>query len=101
MAAIVSLKQLAWILETPLDRLRQIAADVKSHYQISPLLDKKKRKVRLLKVPSDALMEIQRRINRRILSPITLGESVHGGGCRSFTPQQCRAASRTELRGER
>ncbi len=80
MQPILSVRDLASRLGTPAARLREIADDIKSHYKVWPLLDKKnKQKVRHLRVPSNELKEIQRRIKDNILAPITLGEGVHGG----------------------
>ena len=79
MQPILSVKDLSSRLGTPAAQLREIADDIKAHYKVWPLLDKKKQKVRLLRVPSNELKEIQRRIKNNILALITLGEGVHGG----------------------
>lgn len=80
MQPILSVRDLASRLGTPAARLREIADDIKSHYTVRPQFDKKnKQKVRQLRIPSNELKKIQRRIKNNILAPITLGEGVHGG----------------------
>lgn len=80
MQPILSLRDLSSRLGRPLARLREIADDIKSHYKLLPLVDKKnKDKVRHLMVPDDELKEIQRRIKNNILAKISLGGVVQGG----------------------
>jgi len=74
---ILSLQALAWTLRVPLTRLRRVAAEIDRHYDELRLL--KGDKLRVLNVPHDELKEIQRRICRRILEPISLCAEVHGG----------------------
>jgi RNA-directed DNA polymerase len=79
MQPILSVRDLSFRLGTPADRLREIADDIESHYKIRPLVDKKKQKVRMLRVPDYELKKIQRGIKNNILGPIALGDEVHGG----------------------
>lgn len=79
MQQIVSLRDLSSRLGTSVSRLREIADNIKSHYKVWPLIDEKKQKVRHLRVPSNELKEVQRRIKGNILAGIDLGEVVHGG----------------------
>ena len=78
MKPILSLQALGWLIGIPLERLRNIAANVASHYrehslQLGP------HRFRILRIPDAELMEIQRRIKKRILDRIPLSDDVHGG----------------------
>jgi len=81
MKPILSLRDLSWRLGIPRDRLRAIANNVRPHYRTIPL--KKNGKVRMLRVPDEELMEIQRRIKTKILDEIGFASEAHGGirGC--------------------
>ena len=80
MRPIVSLRDLASRLGTPVDRLRAIASGIRGDYKTMPLKDKKnKHVVRELDVPSDELKEIQRRIKANILDRIGFSTAAHGG----------------------
>ena len=74
---ILSLQALAWKIKVPLARLHKIAGNVDKHYDELRLL--KGDKLRILHVPHEELKEIQRRICKHILEPISLGDEVHGG----------------------
>jgi RNA-directed DNA polymerase len=58
--------------------LRQIAEDIEAHYRVFSIIDEKK-KVRQIREPSPELKEIQRRINRKILSQAEISDVAHGG----------------------
>lgn len=78
MKPILSLRDLAIRVGVPLDRLREMAANVSSHYRYET-----KRtgpaKVRDLWIPDAELKDVQRRIKKRVLDPIALSTDVHGG----------------------
>jgi RNA-directed DNA polymerase len=80
MKPIFSLRRLAWTLGVPIERLRELAADVRPHYREWPRRDPRNPdKIRVIRSPSDELKGIQRRINRQILSAAEIGSEVHGG----------------------
>jgi hypothetical protein len=67
-------------LGKPLERLLELARDIRPHYCEWSLIDPRKPdKVRIIRSPSDELKDIQRRINRLILSAAEIGDEVHGG----------------------
>jgi len=74
---ILSLRDLAARIGIPVPRLREVARDIDSHYEIQPL--KQGAKVRMLAIPGPELKTIQRRINRAILAKIPLATTVYGG----------------------
>lgn len=80
MSAIVSMRQFAWSIGTPVARLRGIADDIERHYRSQPLRDKTSGAVlRHLQVPDKELMGIQRRIVKQIVEPIGYSALAHGG----------------------
>ena len=79
MRPILSLRDLAWRMDTSLERLRAVAGDIKNHYKHCVFWDEKKTKNRNLEIPRDELMDIQRRIKGRILDRYPLPDCVHGG----------------------
>ncbi len=80
MKAILSANDLSSRLGIPLARLYEIADDVKPHYKLTALPDKKdKTKIRMLRVPAYDLKDIQKRIRINILDHIDLDDGVHGG----------------------
>ncbi len=80
MKAILSANDLSSRLGIPLARLYEIADDVKPHYKLTALPDKKdKTKIRMLRVPAYELKDIQKRIRINILDRIDLDDGVHGG----------------------
>lgn len=79
MQKIVSLRYLAARLGIPVKRLRAIARNIDAHYTEWPLLDEKKQKVRLLRIPSNELKHVQRRIKTNILDQFSRSEAAHGG----------------------
>lgn len=78
MRPLVSLRDLSFRVGVTIQRLREIAKDVRPHYREWPVHDKKGR-IRILNVPTDELKRIQRQINRRILAPLDPGPCAHGG----------------------
>lgn len=82
MRPILSLRDLAARLGTPIARMREIAEEVEEHYR-HQFLRQGPSKVRQLRIPKLELRALQRRINVNILAPIALDSSVHGGvrGC--------------------
>jgi RNA-directed DNA polymerase len=79
MKPILSLRDLSRRLRTPLEVLRAIADDVKSHYHSWSQANEKTSKVRIFRAPSPDLMRIQKMINANVLSEFALDESAHGG----------------------
>jgi RNA-directed DNA polymerase len=77
--AILSLRDFARRIATPIGRLKQIAEDIESHYHQFSVKDEKTQKVRQFRNPSPELKEIQRRINRIILSVVNISTIAHGG----------------------
>jgi retron-type reverse transcriptase len=79
---ILSMRRLAWEIGVPLTRLLAIEADLKRnhriHYREFPLKTGKD-KVRQIQPPREELMDIQRRIVKRILQPRGVAASAHGG----------------------
>jgi RNA-directed DNA polymerase len=76
---ILSLRDFARRIATPIGRLKQIAKDIESHYHQFSMKDEKTQKVRQFRNPSPELKEIHRRINRVILSIADIGSIAHGG----------------------
>lgn len=77
---ILSLRHFAWRIATPVDRLRAIADNITRHYRVSPLRDKRNRAIlRMLQVPDDELMAIQRQIVKHVLDPLGYSGLAHGG----------------------
>lgn len=83
MNPIVSVRDLARRLGTPIERLRAVSDEIAtrpgSHYLFWSETDPKTGKVRQLKAPRPELKEIQRRIARNILRKVPLSDSAHGG----------------------
>ena len=78
MSSILSLNAFAWRLGVPLDRLKAIGHHIGAHSAHVPLQDKKRDKVRHLWVSDAELMEVQRRVNSRVLDQFRVSEAVHG-----------------------
>lgn len=78
MDPIVSVRNFAWRIGIPPARLRKVADNVASHYRQVPLRTGPD-KVRILRIPDTELMDIQRRIKKRVLDQIALNKDVHGG----------------------
>ena len=80
MKPILSANDLSSRLGIPLARLCEIADDIKPHYKLTALPDKKdKTKIRMLRVPAYELKDIQKRIKNNVLDRIALDDCVHGG----------------------
>jgi hypothetical protein len=80
MKPILSLRDLSFRLGVPLEDLRVVAREIKTHYRVWPLFDKKNLNiVRQITSPSPKLKDLQRRVNARILSKLSLPDSTHGG----------------------
>jgi RNA-directed DNA polymerase len=75
---ILSINDLARRLGTPVDRPRQIADEVNTHYRFFSKIDAKKQKTRHFRDPSAELKEIQRRL-KRLLERTELSAVAHGG----------------------
>lgn len=73
---IVSLKDFAWRLRIPVERLRAVADNRNAHYREFSM--RKGDKVRRIRPPKPELMEIQRRLNARIFCEHSPGEAAHG-----------------------
>jgi len=78
MRPILSLRNLAARLGTPVARLRKIAEEIDKHYS-HQVLRQGPNKFRHLRIPKPELRSLQRRINANILAPIVLDGAVHGG----------------------
>jgi RNA-directed DNA polymerase len=76
---ILSVRDLAWRIRTPIGRLKEISKNIESHYHVFSKVDEKKQKVRQFRNPSPELKEIQRRINKIILSLADISDIAHGG----------------------
>jgi len=76
---ILSLRDFARRIGTPIGRLKQIADEIESHYRQFSVRDEKTQKVRQFRNPSPELKEIHRRINRIILSIADISSIAHGG----------------------
>ena len=79
MKPILSLRDFARRIGTPIGRLKQIADEIESHYHQFSVKDEKTQKVRQFRNPSPELKEIHRRINRIILSIADISSIAHGG----------------------
>jgi len=80
MRPIVSLRHLASLLFTPVERLKEIAADVDAHYNsFNVIYGKNLDKTREIHEPLAELKAIQRRIYKNILAKIPLSPAAHGG----------------------
>ena len=79
MKSILSLQYLAWRLGVPLPKLREMARQIDKHYREWPMIDHKKGKARIFKVPDDELKQIQRRILRKVLADFQFPVGAHGG----------------------
>lgn len=79
MTPILSVRDLAWRIRTPISRLKEISQNIESHYHVFSKVDEKKQKVRQFRNPSPELKEIQRRINKIILSLADISDIAHGG----------------------
>jgi RNA-directed DNA polymerase len=78
MKPILSLRELSYRLNTPIETLRAIAENVTKHYRVWSEKDEKTSKVRVFREPSPELKNIQKRINK-ILEDFGLHDSAHGG----------------------
>jgi RNA-directed DNA polymerase len=76
---ILSVRDLAWRIRIPIGRLKEISKNIESHYHVFSKVDEKKQKVRQFRNPSPELKEIQRRINKIILSLADISDIAHGG----------------------
>ena len=72
------MRRLAELLGASSQRLKEIAENIDSHYT-EVLLWQTPSKLRVLRIPSPELKEIQRAIKRHILDRYDLGPSAHGG----------------------
>jgi RNA-directed DNA polymerase len=79
MKPILSLRDFARRIATPIGRLKHIAEEIESHYHQFSVKDEKTQKVRQFRNPSPELKEIHRRINRVILSIVEISTIAHGG----------------------
>lgn len=79
MKPILSERRLAHLLGVPLARLRDIAANVPTHYRTWSAHNKRTNKVREIKSPDEELKAIQRSICTRVLGSNSFGPDVHGG----------------------
>lgn len=80
MKRLVSLNDLARRVGVPRERLEHLAAQIDDQYREWPLIDPKvPDKVRIVRSPSDELMQVQRALVARIFSKIPLNDNVHGG----------------------
>lgn len=77
-AAILSIRDLAARVGTPVERMTEIADDIEAHYRPTALYDAKRGRSRMLNVPRKELKALQQRIHRVILDPIELSACVHG-----------------------
>ncbi|NUZ08989.1 reverse transcriptase family protein [Piscinibacter koreensis] len=79
---ILSLQKLAWRLGVPVNRLRQLADEIsrdhREHYNAFALKTGKD-KIRQIRPPKEELKAIQRKIVKRVLAPIGLAPTAHGG----------------------
>jgi RNA-directed DNA polymerase len=83
MKPIYSVRELARLLGTSADRLRQLAREIDDskygHYRYWAELNQRTGKIRQFRVPNAELMELQRRIKNRILVGMDLSAIAHGG----------------------
>lgn len=82
MPPILSMRQLAWHIGVPSDRLKEIADSIRqdrgSHYRHFALKTGPD-KVRHIDHPAAELLDVQRRIVRNVLAPLGFGDAAHGG----------------------
>ena len=84
MKVIHSVRDLAWTLGIPIDRLRRIADTPTANYhEFSRWKDAGKTQARMIRNPKDELKNIQRLIKNRIFGEDVFGPEVQGGvsGC--------------------
>jgi hypothetical protein len=84
MKIIQSVRDLAWTLGIPVDRLRKIADNPAANYhEFSRWKDASKTQARMIRNPKDELKNIQRLIKKRIFGEDAFGPEVQGGisGC--------------------
>ena len=80
MKVIRSVRDLAWTLGVPIDRLRKIADNPGAHYlEFSRWKDASKTQARMIRNPKDELKRIQRLIKTRVLGDDAFGPEVQGG----------------------
>ncbi len=80
MKVITSLRDLAWTIGVPLDRLRKIAdAPAANYHEFTKWKDASKTQVRIFRNPNKELKIIQRLIKKRILGEDAFGPEVQGG----------------------
>lgn len=84
MKVMQSVRDLAWTLGVPIDRLRKIADTPSANYhEFSRWKDSSKAQARMIRNPKDELKRIQRLIKRRVFGDDAFGPEVQGGvsGC--------------------
>jgi hypothetical protein len=80
MKVIHSVRDLAWTLGVPIDRLRKIADTPTANYhEFSRWKDASKTQARMIRNPKDELKNIQRLIKDRIFGEDAFGPEVQGG----------------------
>lgn len=79
MRPFVSVRHLAYLVDMPLDELRDLARNVGRHYRQWTTTDEKKNKTRTFKEPDKKLKRVQRRVLRNVLNEFELPEVAHGG----------------------
>jgi RNA-directed DNA polymerase len=80
MKPIVSVREFAHCVKTPVDRLYAIAAIPADYYREWPQRDKKNpAKIRIIREPVPELKAIQRRVAKHVLGPLGLSDVAHGG----------------------
>lgn len=79
---LLSMQHLAWTIGVPIERLKVLADDIqrerRTHYRHFALTTGKG-KVRHIYHPTPELLDVQRRIVRRVLEPLGFGDAAHGG----------------------
>jgi RNA-directed DNA polymerase len=78
MNPILSVRALAWRIGISAERLYDVANNIDRHYREKPQQETPD-KIRILRIPDTELMDIQRRIKKNVLDPISLSDDVHGG----------------------
>jgi RNA-directed DNA polymerase len=82
LSPILSMQCLAWRIGVPVERLKEIAADIQRdrrlHYRHFALRTGND-KVRHIDHPAPELLDVQRRIVRFVLAPLGFGDAAHGG----------------------
>lgn len=78
MKPILSVRDLAWQIGIPAQRIREIAGEIRIHYRESAVTNKKTGIIRRLWIPKPELMNLLRRLNR-VLTRFELHSAAHGG----------------------